>query len=120
MLNRRTFLAASTVGLPGLSWLSSANGSPLGPAGGRDQRARSTILFFLCGGASHIDTWDMNPQAPSEYRGPFQPIGTTAPDIHLCEHLPLTAQHAHHLGIVHGVTDGGKATGDHHAGYYYD
>lgn len=84
------------------------------------RRAKSTILFFLCGGASHIDTWDMKPDAPSEYRGPFDPIATSAPGIHLCEHLPLTARQAHHLAIVRSITDGGRATGDHHAGYYYN
>ena len=33
--------------------------------------AKSVILIWLSGGASHIDTWDMKPSAPAEYRGPF-------------------------------------------------
>ncbi len=82
--------------------------------------AKSTVLFFLCGGASHIDMWDMKPDAPMEYRGEFKPMRTTSPDIHLCEHLPLLAKQAHHFSMVHGITDGGLATGDHHAGYYYN
>jgi hypothetical protein len=81
--------------------------------------AKSVILFFLCGGASHIDTWDMKPDAPSEYRGPFQPIATSAPGIQLCEHLPLLAQQAHHLAIVRSV-GASVNTNDHHAGYYYN
>lgn len=82
--------------------------------------AKSTVLFFLCGGSSHIDMWDMKPDAPREYRGDFKPIRTTSPDIHLCEHLPMLAKQAHHFSMIHGITDGGQATGDHHAGYYYN
>ena len=82
--------------------------------------AKSTVLFFLCGGASHIDMWDMKPDAPREFRGEFKAMRTTSPDIHLCEHLPLLAKQAHHFSMIHGITDGGQATGDHHAGYYYN
>src|ERR1700722_14919247 len=118
LLSRRAFLAASTVGMAGLSLGHSTMGAATAPP--RRKPAKSTILFFLCGGASHIDMWDMKPEAPIEYRGEFQPIRTTSPDIHLCEHLPLLAQQAHRFALVHGVTDGGQATGDHHAGYYYN
>jgi hypothetical protein len=55
-----------------------------------------------------------------EYRGPFRPIKTTAPGVDICEHLPLTAKQGKHLAIVRSVTDFGRATGDHHAGYYYN
>jgi uncharacterized protein (DUF1501 family) len=116
--SRRTFLAASTAGLAGLSFGPSAFGAS--GAAPRRKPAKSTILFFLCGGSSHIDMWDMKPDAPREYRGDFNPIRTSAPGLQICEHLPLTAKHAHHLALVHGVTDFGRATGDHHAGYYYN
>jgi len=82
-------------------------------------QAKSVILFFLCGGASHIDTWDMKTGAPSEYRGPFTACSTSASDIQLCEHLPLLAKQAHHLAIVRSV-GGTVSTNDHHAGYYYN
>lgn len=113
--SRRTFLVASAAGCAGLtgglaSSLSAATVS--GPA-------RSTILFFLCGGASHIDTWDMKPEAPAEYRGEFTPIATSAPGVRLCEHLPLLAQQAHHLAVVNSIS-GTVNTNDHHAGYYYN
>src|SRR5436309_3235993 len=71
-----------------------------GPVGAT---ARSTILFFLCGGASHVDTWDLKPDAPAEYRGPFRPIATSAPGVRLCEHLPMLARQAHHLAVVNSV-----------------
>jgi hypothetical protein len=81
--------------------------------------AKSTILFFLCGGASHVDTWDMKLKAPAEYRGPFEPIATTAPGVTLCEHLPLLAKQSHHLALVNSIS-GSVNTNDHHAGYYYN
>ncbi len=118
VMGRRAFLAASTVGLAGLSFGRSAFGATT--AAPRKKPAKSTILFFLCGGSSHIDMWDMKPDAPVEYRGEFQPIRTSAPDIRICEHLPLTAKQAHHFSLVHGLTDAGRGTGDHHAGYYYN
>lgn len=122
MINRRTFLVASSVGYAGLRLGHPAFADRVDSfqATGRDKPAKSTILFFLCGGASHIDTWDMKPDAPDAYRGPFRPLATSAPAIKLCEHLPMTAKQAHHFSLIHGVTDGGKATGDHHAGYYYN
>src|SRR4051812_39167035 len=75
-INRRAFLVASSVGFAGLQFgtprLASAESAP-----GR-AKAKSTILFFLCGGSSHIDMWDLKPEAPLEYRGPFEPIATSA------------------------------------------
>ena len=90
-----------------------------GTATGTAAKAKSTILFFLSGGASHLDMWDLKPQAPLEYRGPFQSIATSAPGVRLCEHLPLLAKNAHHLAIVNSV-GGTVNTNDHHAGYYYN
>ena len=77
-------------------------------------------MIWLSGGASHIDTWDMKPDAPLEYRGPFRPMPTSAPGIEMCEHLPHLAKQAHHLAIVRSLGDHGRGTGDHHAGYYYN
>ncbi|MFG0332339.1 MAG: DUF1501 domain-containing protein, partial [Maioricimonas sp. JB049] len=116
--SRRTFLVASTLGLagPGLAATSQAAAGMDSATGGR---AKSTILFFLCGGASHVDMWDMKPDAPAEYRGPFAPIATSAPGVRLCEHLPLLARQAHHLALINSV-GATVNTNDHHAGYYYN
>lgn len=111
---RRTFLAASALGIPGIATIGSAAPAPAPKEG----RAKSTILFFLCGGASHLDTWDMKPDAPEEYRGPFRPIATSAPGVRLSEHLPLLSKQAHHLAVINSV-DGKVNTNDHHAGYYH-
>ena len=81
MIHRRRFLVASSVGFAGLAF-----GRPVRGAAGENPptgraTAKSTILFFLSGGASHVDMWDMKPDAPLEYRGPFQPIATSAHDL---------------------------------------
>ncbi|MFN5186257.1 MAG: DUF1501 domain-containing protein, partial [Planctomycetota bacterium] len=118
--DRRSFLVASGGLVAGLPWgiprLADAAVTTANPQSGQ---AKSVILFFLCGGSSHIDTWDMKPDAPLEYRGPFESIPTSAPDIRLCEHLPKLAQQAHQLAIVRSV-GASVSTNDHHAGYYYN
>lgn len=115
--SRRAFLAASATGVAGMAW---GTPQPLqAAANGTGGQAKSTILFFLCGGASQIDMWDLKPEAPLEYRGPFAPIATTAPGIKLGEHLPMLAQQAHHLAVLNSV-GGSVNTNDHHAGYYYN
>ena len=119
---RRAFLIASATGLAGLSCglqrplLANTFEKSANPLGGG--KAKSVILFFLCGGSSHIDMWDLKPDAPSEYRGPFAPIATSANGVMVSEHLPLTAKQMHHLAVVRSV-GGSVSTNDHHAGYYY-
>jgi hypothetical protein len=121
-MDRRAFITGSTLGLASLRFAPAAKATtaPAVALPTPSKPAKSTVLFFLCGGASHIDMWDMKPDAPLEYRGDFKPIRTSGDDIRLCEHLPLLAKQAHRFAMVHGVTDGGRATGDHHAGYYYN
>ncbi len=82
----------------------------------RRRRARACILFFLEGGPSHIDLWDMKPEAPAEVRGEFKPIRTTVPGLHVCEHLPLLARQMHHFALVRSVHHN---VVDHNAGTYY-
>jgi uncharacterized protein (DUF1501 family) len=114
-LSRRAFLCAGGLSYFGYNLAARAAASSASP-----RKAKSTILIWLSGGASHIDTWDMKPDAPVEYRGQFKPIATSAPEIQLCEHLPHLAKQAHHLAIVRSLGDQRRGTGDHHAGYYYN
>jgi hypothetical protein len=74
--------------------------------------ATSVILLWLWGGPSHLDTFDLKPKAPSEYRGPYAPIPTNVPGIEICELLPQLADRAdryailrslHHASNDHGV-----------------
>ena len=54
-------------------------------------RARPCVLLYMDGGPSHIDLFDLKPDAPAEVRGPFQPVTTSVPGTHVCEHLPRVA-----------------------------
>ena len=110
--SRRVFLRAGGTGLMGLGL---ADLLQVRLALANQPKAKSLILFALEGGPSHIDLWDMKPDAPAQIRGEFQPIATTVPGLLFCEHLPLLAQQAHHLALVRSVH---HDTGDHNAGYY--
>ncbi len=127
-VDRRAFLVASASGFAGLHFgmprRLSASDKEIGGGSTRERgtgggKAKSVILFFLCGGASHLDTWDLKPEAPAEYRGPFSAVPTSASGIRLCEHLPLLSKQAHHLAVINSV-GGTVSTNDHHAGYYYN
>lgn len=61
------------------------------------------ILLFLVGGPSHLDTWDLKPQAPDRIRGPFRPIRTNVPGIDICEHFPLMARRADLYSLIRSV-----------------
>lgn len=119
-LSRRTFLVAGGVGFCGLHLPSLVDAGRIAIQPARRKQARSTIFFWLSGGASHIDTWDLKPNAPVEYRGELKPIRTSSSQVRLCEHLPLLAKQAHHLAVVNSLGHFGRGTGDHHAGYYYN
>jgi uncharacterized protein (DUF1501 family) len=116
-ISRRAMIVASGAGIAG--WSFGCPGPTAASPAPTRARAKSTILFFLCGGASHLDMWDMKPNAPDDFRGPFQPIATSTPGIRLSEHLPLLAAQAHHLALMNSV-GATVNTNDHHAGYYYN
>jgi len=63
----------------------------------------SVILVFCHGGPSHLDTYDMKPDAPVEYRGPFNPIKTNVPGIEISELFPLQAKIADRFALVRSV-----------------
>ncbi len=67
-------------------------------------RAKSCILLWLDGGPSHLETFDLKPDAPSEVRGPFEPIPTAVPGIHVCELLPNVARIADKIAVVRSMT----------------
>src|SRR6266542_3774341 len=53
---------------------------------------KSAIMIYLPGGPSHLDMYDLKPEAPAEFRGEFKPIATNVPGIQICEHFPLQAK----------------------------
>ena len=65
---------------------------------------RACILVFYYGGPSHLDTYDLKPNAPAEVRGEFKPISTSVPGTQVCEHLPRMAKLMHKVALVRSVT----------------
>jgi uncharacterized protein (DUF1501 family) len=66
-------------------------------------RSKSAVLIFLNGGPSHLDTYDLKPGAPSEFRGEFKPIKTNVRGIDICEHLPLQAKMMDKVAVLRSV-----------------
>lgn len=123
-VTRRHALRVGTSGLlSGLSlpWLMEMQAK----AGtGRPAPAQACIFIFLEGGPSHIDMWDLKPEAPAEVRGPYRPIRTNVPGTMIGEHLPMCARIADKYTIVrsHSHNDNGHNTGYHYVmtGYRAD
>jgi len=68
---------------------------------------KSCIFVLLCGGPSHVDTWDMKPDAPSEYRGPYKTIPTKVPGLHLNEMHVKLAKITNEICLIRSVTHPG-------------
>jgi Protein of unknown function (DUF1501) len=106
-LPRRAFLRASLTGLSalGISDLmrlqEAGAASATGPAGGP-----SMIVVWLWGGPSHMETFDLKPDAPEQYRGLFKPIPTNVPGIEICEKLPKLARTADKFTLIRSVAHG--------------
>ena len=108
MINRRDWMNVAGLGVLGLTvpellYLRqrTADASPAAK-----HKNNSCIFLFLFGGPSHIDLWDMKPNAPLEIRGEFKPIATNASGIQICEHLPRMAQTMDRLCLVRSMTHG--------------
>jgi uncharacterized protein (DUF1501 family) len=101
-ITRRDFLSVGALGGIGLSlagYLRLAAAGEVRPA-----KANAGIFINLGGGPSHMDTFDLKPDAPAEYRGEFRPIATKAPGVQICEHLPRLAGCADKFAVLRGVT----------------
>jgi uncharacterized protein (DUF1501 family) len=101
-IKRRDMLRAGVLSLGGLTL---ANYTRLANAGAlKNGKAERAIFIELPGGPSHLDTFDMKPDAPAEIRGSFNPIATNVPGIQISEHLPKLAQVADKFAILRGVS----------------
>ncbi|MBM3457659.1 MAG: DUF1501 domain-containing protein, partial [Armatimonadetes bacterium] len=67
-------------------------------------KAKSLIFLWLQGGPSHLETWDLKPDAASEYRGTFRPIPTRADGIQISEHLPHCASVMESMCLLRTIT----------------
>lgn len=100
-LSRRVLLKIGALGIPGFSLpaldrlrAAQADAAP---------RDTAVILYWMAGGPSHLDTYDMKPQAPAEVRGPFQAAATRVPGMHLCELLPRHAELADRFALLRSL-----------------
>jgi hypothetical protein len=101
-IDRRDFLrvgALTGVGLTLSRYLQMAQAGEISPAKGK-----AAIFIRLAGGPSHMDTFDLKPNAPAEYRGEFNPINTNVPGVQICEHLPRLAKCADKYAVLRGVS----------------
>jgi hypothetical protein len=99
LFSRRQILQAGAIGYLGLSLPRLLRAE----ATRTTATADSCILVFLNGGPSHLDMWDMKPDAPKEIRGEFKPIATTVPGIQFSEHLPRMARQVHQATVLRSV-----------------
>ncbi len=110
-VTRRDFMQVGALGAIGLSLPEFLAAKERGAVDKRfDDRA--CIMIFNLGAPSHIDTFDMKPDAPAEIRGPFQPISTKSPDIQISEILPKHAQVADKFSVVRSCFHTGAAVHD--------
>ena len=114
-LSRRAFLRVGGLSLFGLTLprLLEQRARADAPAGSDV----SCIQLWTDGGMSNIDTFDMKPDAPAEYRGEFRPIATDLPGVRVCEHLPRMSRQLHRLCLVKSIAH--TESGDHTAATHY-
>src|SRR5205809_89453 len=70
---------------------------------GQANTAKGIIMVLLPGGPTHLDTFDLKPDAPAEIRGEFRPVATNVPGIDLCELMPRLARMADKLAVVRSL-----------------
>src|SRR5207245_8406835 len=102
-ISRRGFLRAGGLALGGLT-LSDLLRLKAAGAVAPEGRGKSVIMICLGGGPSHVDTYDMKPEAPAEIRGEVRHIKTNVPGMELSELLPRQAKIADKFAVVRSVT----------------
>src|SRR6266568_2860277 len=96
LTSRRSFLQVGAVAIGGLTLPNLLRLRAAQPAAPK----KSVILIWQAGGPSHIDMYDLKPNAPAEVRGEFKPIATNVPGVQISEHLPLQARIFDKLSVV--------------------
>src|SRR6516225_4707500 len=115
-ITRREALRIGGLGFTGLLWSDLLRARAAGGSGQRGcGKAKACILIFNYGGPSHLDIWDLKPDAPPEIRGEFRPSATNVPGIAITEHLPKLGAIADQYSIIRSVT---HRDNDHAIGAY--
>ena len=99
-MKRRDFLQVGGLALGGLTLPQVLAGRA---AAGTPNVDTSVIMLYLHGGPSQLETYDLKPQAPREYRSQFQPISTNVPGMEICELFPLQAKLADKFSLVRSL-----------------
>ena len=103
-LNRRQALVAAGMGALSLGMPGMVMGSDKLDDGGNAVAAEKSCIFvLLCGGPSHVDTWDMKPNAPASIRGPYQPIATKVPGMRINEMHTQLAQVTDQFTLINSM-----------------
>lgn len=110
-VTRRDFLHAGSLSAIGLSLPQYLAAKEQG-AVAKDRDNRSVIMIFNLGAPSHLDTFDLKPDAPEEVRGPFKPIKTKTSAFDLSEILPLHAKIADKFSLVRSCRHSAPAVHD--------
>ena len=107
-LNRRQALVAAGMGAMSLNMPGSVMGSDsLNASGNAVAAEKSCIFVLLCGGPSHVDTWDMKPDAPTTIRGPYKPISTKVPGMRINEMHTQLAKVTDQFTLINSMTHPG-------------
>jgi hypothetical protein len=101
-LSRRAFLKVGALGVGGLT-LADLLRLRAEAASGAGSPKKAVIMIYLNGGPSHVDLYDMKPEAPVEIRGELKPSRTNVPGFDLCELMPLQAQIADKLAVIRNM-----------------
>ncbi len=96
-------LGAMSLGLPGAVMGADA----VDDSGNAVASEKSCIFVLLCGGPSHVDTWDMKPDAPLDYRGPYDPIDTKVPGMRINEMHERLAKQTDHFTLINSMSHQG-------------
>ncbi|HIF00109.1 MAG TPA: DUF1501 domain-containing protein [Planctomycetes bacterium] len=105
-VGRRSFLEVGSLLLGGLTLSDIVKARAQAESDSRKVADTSVILIWLQGGPSHMETYDMKPDAPIEYRGELLPIPTVVPGMDVCELLPLHAKVADKFNIIRSISHG--------------
>ena len=107
-MNRRQALVASGLSMASMGMPGSVLGSDKLDSGGNAVASGKTCIFvLLCGGPSHVDTWDMKPNAPTEYRGPYKPISTKVPGMRINEMHTKLSKLTDQFTLINSMTHPG-------------
>ena len=106
ILNRRSFLEAGSLLMGGLTLPDLLRRRAEAKQRGVIPKDTSVILIWLQGGPSHMDTYDLKPDAPREFRGEVSPISTVIPGLDVCELLPRHAEVADQFNLIRSISHG--------------